>query len=742
MTAKQLIDKYCTCPLVGDHPGETPPRVDTMPNHRAEALIDGNAYFTAIREEIRTLGNTTPNRFFYMTAWWLGVSSIDQRLLIDNKWSFPPDPPAATPPPPPPKLTIPGLTLPASNKPFEKQLEDLVQKGVDVRVLPWAFPFANNEKIVIGTDLGALYFHTLLSVRNLRKLLGSPDRVVLNLLAHTWGGAHCKLIVCGDDNGIRAYTSGLDPVYSRLDPPGFSKTQVIQSTICEHHASEQEISTLCDDLDQCQLPAVLYNKLRQFYTAWPLPDFASLSAGINVRYFVWSEVRSKGRQWQLNFVEQDPNDPSNPSKCWFAMFFLTRDSDRTKNRYRIVFKEWKVGGGWHDAGVKVEGDAAYAIYDFFKTMWNEQLARDVDRFNIDGQDIVSHQRDWNVLKDRKPINPLPNLGTQYVQVLRTTPMMDFSLGKEDRGNLLVPDDFKPKKFGIKGLRRLKIGREELLIPAGMFAPIVGDYVRRPLSFAPKGCFEFKVALKRAISQAEKYVFIADQSLYALEVMDWINERLQRQPTTLKVILLYGADPADPPNSFLAEAINNHLLKGVNRNQLDGQPTNVVFYEWIGSAVHCKVTIIDDVWCAIGSANCMRRSLYTDIELSVSIVEPETATKELPASGAEEANPAAHNKKAPSFVQRFRRDLWAHYFGLPLGKRTDDEKDVCAGLLFVGAALSVWNPQQWRAPVRKFTLPGSPRPEIVRQNLNPFPVPQNPFDQTQYDRKDPDSRKPY
>jgi hypothetical protein len=84
-TAKQLIEKYCTCLRVGDHAGETSPRVDTMPNHRTEALIDGNAYFTAIREEIRTLGNsTTPNRFFYMTAWWLGLSSINKRLRIEG----------------------------------------------------------------------------------------------------------------------------------------------------------------------------------------------------------------------------------------------------------------------------------------------------------------------------------------------------------------------------------------------------------------------------------------------------------------------------------------------------------------------------------------------------------------------------------------------------------------------------------------------------------------------------------
>jgi hypothetical protein len=56
-----------------------------MPNHKAEAFIDGSAYFTAIREEIRTPGSsTTPNRFFYMTTWWLGLRSITKRLRVEG----------------------------------------------------------------------------------------------------------------------------------------------------------------------------------------------------------------------------------------------------------------------------------------------------------------------------------------------------------------------------------------------------------------------------------------------------------------------------------------------------------------------------------------------------------------------------------------------------------------------------------------------------------------------------------
>src|SRR5438552_3333279 len=40
----------------------------------------------------------------------------------------------------------------------------------------------------------------------------------------------------------------------------------------------------------------------------------------------------------------------------------------------------------------------------------------------------------------------------------------------------------------------------------------------------------------------------------------------------------------------------------------------------GITVHAKTTLIDDKWAIIGSANCMRRSLYTDWEHSLAFIE--------------------------------------------------------------------------------------------------------------------------
>jgi phosphatidylserine/phosphatidylglycerophosphate/cardiolipin synthase-like enzyme len=65
-------------------------------------------------------------------------------------------------------------------------------------------------------------------------------------------------------------------------------------------------------------------------------------------------------------------------------------------------------------------------------------------------------------------------------------------------------------------------------------------------------------------------------------------------------------------------------------------------------VHSKTTIVDDHWAIIGSANCMRRSLYTDWEHSVVFVDED-----------DEA------------VKEYRKELWAHHFGEPDPDTFDD-----------------------------------------------------------------------
>jgi hypothetical protein len=142
---------------------------------------------------------------------------------------------------------------------------------------------------------------------------------------------------------------------------------------------------------------------------------------------------------------------------------------------------------------------------------------------------------------------------------------------------------------------------------------------------------------------------------------------------------------------------------------------------------------------------MRRSLYTDIELSVGVLEPPTPANLLPDSRASETNPAAYGKTAPSFVQDFRRTLWAHYCGIPLvpAQRTIGKAHNFTVLLQLDRALAIWNPA-WGTPTpgisletRDFALNGETYAQIYPR---PLPVADAPFDQSRYDREEPDSRQ--
>jgi phosphatidylserine/phosphatidylglycerophosphate/cardiolipin synthase-like enzyme len=617
MPIDALIQKYCaTTNAPMPAPGETVPTQNTaaaMGNHRSYTFINGDGYFKAIEQEINQLladsalpeAQRPRNRFFYLSAWWLGLASHNGTIRVDNSWNMRQvtgvdgatgEPIFSE------TIDMPDFQLPVSGLLLSTQLVTLAKAGVNVRVMAWVSPFIAKQEVAEGSGLAQVNFHTLLSVDALRKQMPSPDSVVVNLLAHSLGAAHCKLVICGDATRMRAYTSGLDPVENRYNPPG-------------------------------------------------------------------------------------------------------------------------PGGGWHDVGVRVEGSAAGAIHDFYRSMWNEQLTRPVETINLNGSDIASHNSAWAPLIAREPIALAANTGQQYVQVLRTVPQMNFNeSGPRRRGQLLLPNYSAAVQIAV-----------------GTYVNLTG--FRRPrFSFAPKGLFEFKVALRQAISQAEEYIFIADQSLYALEVMDWIHERVLRRPN-LKVILFYGADPADPPSNFLAEAINKHLAPGLplsGAKQLD----NITFRQWDNNAVHCKVTIIDDTWCAIGSANCMRRSLYTDLELSVGILQEPIALAQLPTTPAQEANPTAFGKQEASFVQRFRRYLWAHYCAVPNNPPTitNAEKKKLTELLDLRKALAIWDLRWGQGQhAAGVTL----RSEISKLALTPFPSnPENPFRQIQYDRQDADSRQPF
>src|SRR6266542_1800047 len=218
MPIDALIQKYCattTAPI--PQPGETAPAQNTaaaMGNHRGTAFINGQGYFKAIEDEINKLladsalpeAQRPRNRFFYMSAWWLGLVSNHGPIRVNNSWNlrqFTGTDPLTGAPIYSETIAMDDFQLP-SNVLLSTQLVALAKAGVNVRVMAWVSPFIARQEVAEGAGVGHVNFHTLLSVDALRKQMPSPDSVVVNLLAHSLGAAHCKLVICGDATRMHA----------------------------------------------------------------------------------------------------------------------------------------------------------------------------------------------------------------------------------------------------------------------------------------------------------------------------------------------------------------------------------------------------------------------------------------------------------------------------------------------------------------------------------------------------------
>jgi phosphatidylserine/phosphatidylglycerophosphate/cardiolipin synthase-like enzyme len=148
-----------------------------------------------------------------------------------------------------------------------------------------------------------------------------------------------------------------------------------------------------------------------------------------------------------------------------------------------------------------------------------------------------------------------------------------------------------------------------------------------------------------------------------------------------VILVWGADPADPENIFLQGSMAQ-LINGV-----PSPAERVVFCEYGGVTVHSKLFIIDDLWASIGTANCARRSLYTDGELSISVLDD----------------------ASPSFAERLRHELWSEHCGVA---PNSPEGAMLANLV---DALGIWRAAWGPAPLPA----GLNLKSVLQRKLIPF-----------------------
>lgn len=280
---------------------------------------------------------------------------------------------------------------------------------------------------------------------------------------------------------------------------------------------------------------------------------------------------------------------------------------------------------WPDATLEVEGNAALKAANFFKSLWNEIAATTATNINFEAEDAATNavqvaRADFpthlghtiNTNLTAKPISANVNTANKYVQMFTTLPRKYYAAHPPHYRHKAVATAIS----AVKHISPAKANRfvNALVQEARYFTP--------PLNMAPQGSFEFKSVIFKAIMNAQKYIFIMDQDASSMEFMNYINARikeLRRTNVFLRVVMCTPYEGVEDTRSGQEFKTTDKEFK-MFKAMANGIPKDQwsKHFLWVNVGVHSKVVLIDDVWISIGSANFMRRSMYTDIEMGMAV----------------------------------------------------------------------------------------------------------------------------
>ena len=175
------------------------------------------------------------------------------------------------------------------------------------------------------------------------------------------------------------------------------------------------------------------------------------------------------------------------------------------------------------------------------------------------------------------------------------------------------------------------------------------------SFAPHGEQTPRMALELAIDKAQHYIYIEEQFLWPCSLVDKLHSAVARNPG-LKVVILLARDlEFGPPLSTCHYEMRDDAIRSIT-----GASTGQVFvYQLEQPAskqpiyVHPKLLIIDDCFVGIGSANINKRSLTTDTELHLGIIDGTLVDGTINGSKV----------KVCRFAKELRISLWGEHLGV-------------------------------------------------------------------------------
>jgi phosphatidylserine/phosphatidylglycerophosphate/cardiolipin synthase-like enzyme len=150
------------------------------------------------------------------------------------------------------------------------------------------------------------------------------------------------------------------------------------------------------------------------------------------------------------------------------------------------------------------------------------------------------------------------------------------------------------------------------------------------SFAPEGEHGIYRAITTALKKARRFVYLENQYIWAPEVVEALCEAMNKAEQGFRIVLVLpekaenGRYDNDEHVRTLTEADAGHGMFSAYSLYAGGVGPSSTGYQYVPIYVHAKVSIVDDEWFSVGSANLNRRGFATDAEMNVQSIDPEVA----------------------------------------------------------------------------------------------------------------------
>jgi phosphatidylserine/phosphatidylglycerophosphate/cardiolipin synthase-like enzyme len=267
--------------------------------------------------------------------------------------------------------------------------------------------------------------------------------------------------------------------------------------------------------------------------------------------------------------------------------------------------------GWHDAGVRVTGEAAQRVLDTVVTRWTEASTLSAATYDIGNGD-----EDYNDPTTLVPLTP-PGVGTLPAKSSSTSIQVVRSF----------PDS---KEFGfVKNKRWSTLPRT--------------------------GVHETKKTFKAMLKAAQRYIYIEDQGFNAVDSLFPSLVAACKRGVKVIAVLPGMPDPLDgtaPLPPVVSSEVRTGLLGKLSRDK----QKNLSIWQHKEAVIHSKLVLIDDELMSIGSANFMDRSMeftYQGDDAECSVVAVSTG----------------------KLVRDLRVRLWAEHFGVSGAGPEADLRDL-------------------------------------------------------------------